>query len=214
MNKQYKNIIWDYNGTIVDDAALAVKAENMVLETYGKPPITLDFYLKECEMPILNFYNKIFDMNSFDFTEISQRFIKYYEHLSHDAKVFPEVKEMICSLSQKGYNQAVISGFESEMLKKSLHHFGLSDYFSFMSGSDDISCKSKSERAALVLKKYGLKPSETLFIGDMYHDLETAAHVGADCILISKGHQGHDVLSTYDVRVLKSAAELKEILLL
>ncbi len=209
---KYKNVIWDYNGTIIDDAQLAVDAENLVLESYGKPPITLEYYLKECEMPIINFYNKIFNMADYDFSEIAERFIANYELLSESLQVFPEVREMISYNAEKGYNQAVISGFESSRLKNSLKAFGLDKSFNFMSGSDDIDCGDKSERALKVVKKYGLNPKETLFIGDMYHDYETAQKVGADCVLIAKGHQGAEVLRKYGVTVLNNALELKNIL--
>ena len=42
---KYRNIIWDYNGTIINDAQLAVDAENVVLKSYGLPEIDLAFYL-------------------------------------------------------------------------------------------------------------------------------------------------------------------------
>lgn len=210
---RYKNIVWDYNGTIIDDARLAVDAENLVLQSYGLPEITLEYYLKECEMPILNFYNKIFKMEDYDFSEIAERFVSNYDKLFDTADIFPEVREMIEALSVSGYNQGVISGFEGSRLKSSLRKFGLDGYFRFMSGSDDIDCGDKSERAVMVVGKYGFDPKETLFIGDMYHDYETARKVGADCVLIAKGHQGAEVLRSYGITVLDSADELKEILL-
>ncbi len=211
---KYKNIVWDYNGTIIDDAKLAVDAENLVLKSYGLPEITLEYYLRECEMPIINFYNKIFDMKNYDFSEIGGRFIENYDRLFDTAGIFPEVREMIEALSGSGYNQGVISGFESGRLKESLKKFGLEGYFRFMSGSDDIDCGDKSERAVGVVEKYGFEPKDTLFIGDMYHDYETAKRVGADCVLIAKGHQGAEVLRSYGITVLDSAEELKSILLI
>ncbi len=206
---KYKNIIWDYNGTIIDDAQLAVDAENIVLDSYGLPKIDIDFYLRECEMPIVNFYRKIFpDFDSYDFSEIAKRFLHNYDKLFPAAGVFPEVKKMIKKLSRSGVRQGVISGFESSRLKSSLRGFGLDGYFEFMSGSDDIDCGDKSERAVAVCRKNGFLPGETLFIGDMYHDFETAQKVGADCVLIAKGHQGAEVLKKYGITVLNSADEL------
>ena len=210
---KYRNIIWDYNGTIINDAELAVKAENMVLKSYGKPEITLEYYLKECEMPLINFYNKIFDMENYDYSEIAQRFITHYDELFETADIFPEVREMIEYLSAKGYSQGVISGFETTRLVNSLKKFGLEKYFKFMSGSDDFSAGDKSERAVRIVEKYGFDPKETLFIGDMYHDYETAEKVGSDCILIAKGHQGAEVLRSYGINVLDNAKELKTVLL-
>ena len=210
---KYRNIIWDYNGTIINDAQLAVDAENLVLQSYGKPTITLEYYLKECEMPLINFYKKIFDLGNCDYTEIAQRFITHYDELFKTADIFPEVREMIEYLSDNGYNQGVISGFETTRLVNSLKIFNLDKHFKFMSGSDDIDAGDKSERAVRIMEKYGFKPDETLFIGDMYHDYETACRVGADCVLIAKGHQGAEVLRSYGINVLDSAEELKTILM-
>ena len=210
---RYRNIIWDYNGTIINDAQLAVDAENLVLQSYGKPTITLEYYLKESEMPLINFYKKIFDLDNYDYAEIAQKFINYYDELFETADIFPEVREMILYLSDKGCNQGVISGFETSRLTNSLKKFELDKYFQFMSGSDGVDGGDKSDRAVKVIKKYGFAPEETLFIGDMYHDCETAQKVGADCVLIAKGHQGAEVLRSYGVNVLDSAEELKTILL-
>lgn len=206
---RYKNIIWDYNGTIIDDAQLAVDAENVVLKSYGLPEIDLAFYLKECEMPIIGFYRKIFpDFDSYDFSEIAHRFVHNYDKLFPTANVFPEAVKMIKNLYSQGVRQAVISGFESKRLKDSLKGFGLAQYFEFMSGSDDIDCGDKSDRAVAVCKRNGFSPKETLFIGDMYHDYETAQKVGADCVLVARGHQGAEVLRKYGIIVLDSAEEL------
>ncbi|MBQ2152284.1 MAG: hypothetical protein II440_02455, partial [Clostridia bacterium] len=88
---KYKNIIWDYNGTIIDDAQLAVDAENILLRQYGKPQIDMDFYLKECEMPIINFYKKIYDdLESMDFSKLAKEFVNNYDMLFDNAEVFPE----------------------------------------------------------------------------------------------------------------------------
>ena len=209
---KYKFIVWDYNGTIIDDAWVAVAAENIVLKAHGNE-INMDFYLRECEMPIRNFYDKIYDFSVCDFRQVADAFLENYDRISAEAKPFPEVCEAIRRFERLGLHQGVISGFETGRLTSSLEKFGLDGFFDFMSGADDVDCGSKSERAAAIVKKYGYDPKETLFIGDMYHDFETASRVGADCVLIAKGHQGAEVLKSYgDVAVLGSAYELSGII--
>ena len=211
---KYEYLIWDYNGTIIDDAWVAVAAENVVLRENGLPEIDMEFYLRECEMPIENFYRKIYDFSKFDFAAIAHSFVKNYDLIAADAKPFPEVCSAIKRYSRLGIRQGVISGFETGRLEQSLKSFGLDGYFDFMSGSDDTSCGSKSERAVQVVKKHGYKPESTLFIGDMYHDHETARLVGADCVLIAKGHQGEQALKKHGgVTVLSGADELDDIIL-
>ncbi len=210
---KYDYIIWDYNGTIIDDAWVAVAAENIVLRDHGLSEIDMEFYLRECEMPIENFYNKIYDFSKCDFEEVADAFLRNYDRISVQAKPFPEVVSAIESFSRLGLQQSVISGFETGRLVKSLKEFRLDGYFGFMSGSDDVNCGPKSERAKRVVEKNGYDPKRTLFIGDMYHDYETSRYVGADCILIAKGHQGADVLRSYKtVRVIDSADELMDLI--
>ena len=210
---KYNSIIWDYNGTIIDDAWVAVEAENVVLRAHGSPEIDMEFYLRECEMPIRRFYDKIYDFSKCDFQSVADSFLANYDRIAPRAKPFPEVCEAIRRFKEMGIRQGVISGFETGRLVSSLEKFGLDGYFEFMSGADDVNCGSKSERAAAVVKKYGYEPESTLFIGDMYHDFETASFVGADCVLIAKGHQGAAVLKSYEgVTVLASADELSDIL--
>lgn len=210
---KYDCIIWDYNGTIINDAWVAVDAENIVLRSHGLPEIDMDFYLRECEMPIENFYNKIYDFSVCDFKEVADSFIRNYDVISERAEPFPEVISAIKRYSELGLRQGVISGFETGRLVSKLRKFGLDGYFEFMSGSDNVDCGSKSERAKRVVEESGFDKSRTLFVGDMYHDYETALCAGTDCVLIAKGHQGADVLRSYNtVKVLDSAKELDDIM--
>ncbi|MBQ1546014.1 MAG: HAD family hydrolase [Clostridia bacterium] len=203
-------VIWDYNGTIVDDAWVAVEAENIVLKAHGLPEMTMDFYRRECEMPIENFYNKIYDFSKYSFSEVAAAFLYNYDSIAVRAKPFNDVCIAIRKLHEQGIRQGVISGFETGRLIESLRAFGLDGYFEFMSGADDTSCGSKSGRAAEVVAKYGFPPEKTLFIGDMYHDYETAAYVGADCVLIARGHQSGTVLRSYGtVDVIDSTEKLE-----
>ncbi|MBQ1388721.1 MAG: HAD family hydrolase [Clostridia bacterium] len=206
---KYNTIIWDYNGTIIDDAPISVEAENIVMSSYGRQEISLELYRQECVMPIEIFYRKVYDMDGIDFNDMAVRFMENYDKLVHKATAFSDVKELIKMCHDNGIRQGVISGFETSHLISGLKSFGLDGYFDFMSGADDHSCGDKSERAVAVAKKYGVETQKTLFIGDMYHDYETADKIGADCVLIARGHQGAQPLRNHgNVIVLDNAQPL------
>jgi phosphoglycolate phosphatase-like HAD superfamily hydrolase len=63
---KYKNILWDWNGTILNDTPVAFEATNILLERYNYPTITLEFYRDNMDTPIVNFYSKIFNLNKHD----------------------------------------------------------------------------------------------------------------------------------------------------
>ena len=67
-------------------------------------------------------------------------------------------------------------------------------YFEAVLGAEDWKVGSKAERARLFCCEKGLCKEETWFIGDLLHDLETAHHCGASCILLSGGHQSDEEL--------------------
>ena len=73
-------IIWDWNGTIIDDVGIALNAVNDMLREQDRPEITLEEYRKAMDTPILRFYEQFFDMDVTDFDWIAERFQSYYVH--------------------------------------------------------------------------------------------------------------------------------------
>ena len=56
----------------------------------------------------------------------------------------------------------------------------------------------------------GIKGKDVLFIGDTLHDLEVANAMGAECMLVSCGHQSYEVLSKGNVKIIETINDLKE----
>ena len=52
-------ILWDWNGTLLDDTDACVASLNLMLERRGVKPITLEFYRREFAFPVRSFYEKI-----------------------------------------------------------------------------------------------------------------------------------------------------------
>ena len=79
-NKKYKHIIWDWNGTILDDAWLCVKTLNEILSRRNMQTITLQEYQKSFGFPVIDYYRKVgfnFETESFDI--IAAEYISAYE---------------------------------------------------------------------------------------------------------------------------------------
>ena len=73
-----KWIIWDWNGTLFDDAMVAVNALNDILARLGRPALTLEDYQRQMETPVIGFYQKIFDLHQEPFEALSAEFIENY----------------------------------------------------------------------------------------------------------------------------------------
>ena len=75
---RYDTILWDFNGTLVDDAALACAAVNDSLARRGLPPLTLERYRACVDTPIVRFYERVFDLNTVSFETLGGEFHAYY----------------------------------------------------------------------------------------------------------------------------------------
>ena len=126
---KYKNIIWDWNGTILNDAPVAFEATNILLERYGYPKITLEYYRDNVDTPIVNFYSKIFDLNRHDMEMLDDEWGVLYNHLSDKIELHADVEEMLSAFANNNLNQIILSAFKTNEITKYARKFSIENYF-------------------------------------------------------------------------------------
>ena len=68
-----KHIIWDFNGTLLNDAQLSVDLDNYVFDRIGVPRITLEDYRNNMTMPVRDFYPLVgVNYNAHSYEEIAR----------------------------------------------------------------------------------------------------------------------------------------------
>ena len=72
----YKHIIWDWNGTIVDDSWLSVEVLNGILKSFNLPEVGKEDYRENFSFPVINYYRKLgLNVSKEKFDEIGKIFI-------------------------------------------------------------------------------------------------------------------------------------------
>ena len=191
MSLPFKNsiIVWDWNGTIVDDAALFVLIMNFFLKKNSLKKINLQKYKTSFCFPVENYYKKLgFDLTEDEFKSLSSDFIKFYKKKMFIPGLKSGVFPVIEYLFNQSCKQFVVSAQEQNLLLRSVKHYGVSVFFDGVFGLNNNYAKSK-----LSCVKKHISPlidlnNKVLFIGDTAHDYEVARAVGADCCLVSWGH--------------------------
>lgn len=115
---------------------------------------------------------------------------KHYATTVKDgSKLFPQVKEGLALLAAKGLPMAIVTNKPTPFVAPLLQSLGIDSYFSLIIGGDDVAAK-KPHPAPLfmVLGKFGLLPSELLFIGDSRNDIQAAKAAGTPCVGLSYGY--------------------------
>ncbi len=186
---KYTDIIWDFNGTIIDDVETGIRSVNAMLAERGLPTIPdKEAYRKIFHFPIIEYYRDLgFDFNKEPYEVLAPIWVALYLENVRDASLQPFVREAIDLFEAAGLRQHVLSASELSMLKCQLAEFDILERFHSISGLDNIHAHSKSELARTWRKAH--PEAKVLVIGDTEHDHDTARLLSADCALIALGHQ-------------------------
>ena len=207
---KYKHIIWDWNGTILDDLEMCVSIINELQIEYNLPKITVDKYKEIFTIPVKHYYEAIgFNFQNKSFDVIGKEWMDEYERRKYnDAIIHPAVKEIIIRTHQNNQSQSILSAYKQDTLEELVEHYGLSNYFDHLVGASNIYAYGKVEQGKMLMEKLGLEKGTSILIGDTIHDFEVAEEIGADCLLTAEGHQSYERLASTGCRVVHSLNEL------
>ena len=201
-------VLWDFNGTILDDVDAGIDAVNELLCERGYAPIpSRESYQKSFGFPIRDYYERIgFDFARHPYEILAPLWVEKYLRYVKDARLFEDVRTTIETLRRLGVRQVVLSATEREMLEGQLKELALLDLFEEILGLDNIHAASKLSLARAWREKH---PHErVLLIGDTDHDVETAREIDVECVLVARGHQSKERLLLLGVPVVDSLDEV------
>jgi phosphoglycolate phosphatase len=210
--KQYKYIIWDWNGTLLDDAWLCVDVMNGMLRERDLPTRTIDQYREIFDFPVMNYYLTLgFDFEREPFNEVGYEFIVRYNKRQKETSLHPEAKPVLDHFQKAGYRQFILSAREQNELMQEIADLGVDHYFEMVCGLDDHYAHGKTDVGRRLLKDSQIDPKSAVFIGDTRHDAEVAEEIGLDCILIPNGHHTEERLRKCNGFVIRSLEELEKL---
>lgn len=209
---KYKYIFWDWNGTLLDDASASWQAVNTMLERRNLPIITLEQYRETVEVPIVKFYETVMDMSKETLDGLSVEFNALWRSYLRDKPLSEGAYELLGFLKDNGIKNYIYSSSQNKIILPHLDALNIAKYFSAVLGANDCYVSSKIERTRDFIKASRFSPNEILFVGDMDHDNDVASLVGADCVLVSYGHQSVLKLRKTGRRVMASLKELRMML--
>lgn len=201
--ERFKHVIWDWNGTLVDDVEIAVSAVNVLLTENGLNPLDTHSYRQAFGFPVRDYYLKLgFDFDKVPYEKLCDRFIEEYNHTRAKlAELFPGTHDLLTS-TRASRKQSILSAAAQWHLDEIVEHFGIKHHFDHIFGIADHFATSKLQRGRELLEISGIDGSDTILIGDTDHDCEVARELGISCLLIADGHQHHERLQAVHGNVI------------
>jgi len=210
---RYSHILWDWNGTLLDDAWLCVDVMNSMLTERKLQPLTLTRYRDIFSFPVKDYYLLLgFDFEKEPFEKVGMDFMNLYNLRQRECTLHPGAREILLQLSGKGIPQSVLSAREENELRTEIKESGIATFFDKIYGLDAHYAHGKTDIGVKLITDLRLPVEKLLFIGDTLHDAEVAKELNMDCILIPEGHHSAERLSGSGFPVIASLRELTGLL--
>lgn len=205
----YRDILWDWNGTILDDVWLVVEIMNMLLVDRSLPPTSAEAYRADFTFPVEEYYRTVgFDLKREAFPDLARAFLAQFDARIAECTVQPGVMDLLEHLRASGRRQWILSATQHETLQVSVRQRGITRFFESLHGVSDEFARSKEATAKALVQANNLDSGRTLVIGDTTHDYEVACSVGADSLLVATGHMARSRLEATGAPVVESLLEL------
>jgi phosphoglycolate phosphatase len=199
----YKTIIWDWNGTLLDDSWLAVEVMDEMLKSREMQGLSIERYQELFDFPVKDYYEKLgFNFSVEPFELVGLEFIDNYNARHFECQLRQGALDVLKHIKGHGIRQFVLSARNHEHLSGEFDFYELHPYFEHFSGLSDSFANGKLELGQQLMSSQQIDPSGTLLIGDTLHDFEVAHALGINCILIEGGHQSLARLKSTNATVI------------
>ena len=170
-------ILWDWNGTLLDDVDLCVDALNRLLAGFGYPQrYDHERYRAIFGFPIEEYYVRAgFDFTKHSFAELAEKYMEDYVPASAACPLADGAIDALEAFKAAGVRQVILSASNLDTLRRQTDERGVTGYFDRLLGLGDIYAKSKVEIGLAYLKENGFDPARAVMIGDSVHDYCTGA---------------------------------------
>ncbi|MGW8766572.1 HAD family hydrolase [Streptomyces sp. NPDC055815] len=209
MGKHGKHLVWDWNGTLLDDIGAVIGATNAAFLELGLEEITLERYRELYTVPVPRFYERIMGRLPTDeeWTVMDGTFHRHYWERAESCGLTAGAAELLLARQEAGFTQSLLSLAPHAHLVPLVRRYGIAERFVRMDGRVDASTEGKSGHMVRHLAALGVAAERVVVIGDAADDAVAAAHVGARAVLYTGGSHSRASLSRVGVPVVDSLEE-------
>lgn len=202
-----RNIIFDWSGTLVDDLPAVLQASNFVLTQAGKAEMTLEQFRAEFSLPFTRFYNR--HTPHIPMEQLEEWFHAGFKRAQTAVCELPHAREFLEFCRKNKLRLFLLSSVHTDHYRVQSDVTGFGNFLE----KPYVGVWDKREKIHDILQENRLLPSETLFIGDMQHDIETARHGGVHSCAVLTGYNTLEQLrGAKPELIVEHLSELRDIL--
>lgn len=191
-----RNIIWDWNGTLLDDIDACMVSINTMLRRRGIAAVDVGKYRDAFGFPVRDFYTRVgFRLEAENWDSLCVEYHDLYEACAKTSPLQPGAADALKTFAADGLAMFVLSAAETSLLERMVNERDMRHFFVAMYGLSDLQARSKAHCGRALMHEHGHDGASTLLVGDTRHDYEVACEIGCRCVLMPGGHQSRERLA-------------------
>ena len=213
MNK-VKHIIWDWNGTLVDDGWLFTELINQVLKKRDLKEISLEDYRQTFCFPLEKYYERLgFNFNVEPYDIPSMEFVHLYNKNKYRPYLYKKAASLLEKMKERSIKNYLLSAQNHSSLLDLTDFYNVSGLFEIISGTDNLHARGKSSLANKLITNLGVRAHEVLFVGDTNLDIKIATATQSFVVAAAYGHQSKNRFPNQkNILIVNSFNELFDLL--
>lgn len=206
-NPSTHHIVWDWNGTLLDDNHANLAAVNAVCSHFGREPVGMDYWRSIFRRPLVPCYEDLLgrSFEEGEWQRAEKLYDSSYQEYLHTCELAVGVPDVLHQWKGAGGTQSLLSMASHDHLVPLIDERGLTSHFTRVDGRKfDTEHDSKAEHLVHHLEHQDLDPADVVLIGDIDDDARAAREAGARAILVTSGLMARERLEATGAMVVES----------
>jgi phosphoglycolate phosphatase len=202
--KDYKLVIFDWDGTLMDSVDRIVSSMQAAAKVVGLPIPSNNAAKQIIGLSIPEALKALFTGITDEQIEIMRLQYKY-QYIEGDTTptpLFDNALNLLTQLKQENKLLAVATGKGREGLDRVLEVSSTASFFHTTRCAGEMPSKPDPEMINSILVELEVAPHEAIMIGDTSHDLKMAQNAGVDSVGVTYGVHDKQVLEQYSPKAI------------
>jgi len=205
---RYRLIVFDWDGTLIDSAAVIVESIQQAARDLRLPVPARETASHVIGLGLQDsLRTAVPTLPEARYREFAEAYGRHFRARQDAMALFPGAREMLQDLQAAGYRLAVATGKSRRGLEHALAATDLRPYFGATRCADETQPKPHPAMLLELMAQLAAPPQQALMIGDTSHDLDMARSAGVDAVAVCYGAHPEAALRALAPRGCVSSVE-------
>lgn len=195
MGRNYRLVVFDWDGTLLDSAHAIVASMQAAARDLGLPPPDETTARRVIGLGLHDALSQAMpDVPVGEYPRVAERYRHHYLARDRELSLFEGAQELLEELAEAGCLLAVATGKSRLGLNRALEASGLTGFFHATRCADECTSKPAPDMILEIMAELETEPGRTLMIGDTTHDLQMARNAGVGALAVGYGAHTREAL--------------------